>query len=79
MIAVRLRGQRIDSVLAIVRELRDLGYEQGSDFDFAYTPEKLDYNLAKAGEVLSPRQTVFNFYDEQLSSWFILKYVNSIK
>ena len=79
MIAVRLAGQRIDSVLAIVRELRDLGYKQGLDFDFAYTPEKLDYNLSTAGEVLNPRQTVFNFYDEQLSSWFILKYADSIK
>ena len=78
MIEVRLTGQRIDSILAIVRDLRAQGYQQGLDFDFAYTPEKLDYNLAKAGEVLSPRQTVFNFYDEQLSSWFILKYADFV-
>jgi hypothetical protein len=78
MIAVRLTGQRIDSILAIVRDLRAQGYQQGLDFDFAYTPEKLDYNLATVGEVLSPRQTVFNFYDEQLSSWFILKYADFV-
>jgi hypothetical protein len=78
MIEVRLTGQRIDSILAIVRDLRAQGYQQGLDFDFAYTPEKLDYNLATAGGVLSPRQTVFNFYDEQLSSWFILKYADFV-
>ena len=79
MIDIALTNLRVDTVLSIVRDLRQLGYTQGLDFDFAYSPERLDYNLATIGEVLEKRKTVFSFYDEKLSSWFCLKYSNYIK
>ena len=79
MIDIRLTGFRIDTVLAIVRELRQAGLVQGHDFDFAYSPERLDYNLATVGEVLAKRQTVFSFYDESLASWFGIKYAEYTK
>ena len=79
MIDIRLTGLRIDTVLAIVRELRQAGLVQGHDFDFAYSPERLDYNLATVGEVLAKRQTVFSFYDESLASWFGIKYAEYTK
>ena len=74
MIDIILTDLRIDTVLDIVRDLRRGGLEQGIDFDFAYSPERLDYNLATVGEVLAKRKTVFSFYDDSLASWFAIKY-----
>jgi hypothetical protein len=79
MINIELTGTKIDTILGIVRELRQAGLVQGHDFDFAYTPERLDYNLASVGEVLAKRQTVFSFYDDGLASWFGIKYAEYIK
>ena len=79
MIDIRLTGVRIDTILGIVRDLRQAGLVQGRDFDFAYTPERLDYNLASVGEVLAKRQTVFSFYNDSLASWFGIKYAEYIK
>ncbi len=76
MIDIQLTGTGIDTILGIVRELRQAGLVQGQDFDFAYTPERLDYNLASVGEVLAKRQTVFSFYDDGLASWFGIKYAD---
>jgi hypothetical protein len=76
MINIELTGTKIDTILGIVRELRQAGLVQGQDFDFAYTPERLDYNLASVGEVLAKRQTVFSFYDDGLASWFGIKYAD---
>ena len=79
MIDIILTNVKIDNILAIVRELRQLGIVQGEDFDFAYTPERLDYNLASVGEILSMRKTTFSFYDESLASWFGIKYADYLK
>ena len=76
MINIELTGTKIDTILGIVRDLRQAGLVQGTDFDFAYTPERLDYNLASVGEVLTKRQTVFSFYDDGLASWFGIKYAD---
>ena len=78
MINIELTGTKIDTILGIVRELRQAELVQGRDFDFAYTPERLDYNLATIGEVLAKRQTVFSFYDESLASWFGIKYADYV-
>lgn len=75
MTQVELVSIRIDRVLEIVHELRQEGLVQGQDFDFAYSPERLNYNLAYIGEVLDQRHTVFSFYNDSLASWFALKYV----
>jgi len=72
-----MTGNSIENILGIVRELRQAGLVQGRDFDFAYTPERLDYNLASVGDVLARRQTEFTFYTENLASWFVLKYVTT--
>jgi hypothetical protein len=53
----------------IVRELRSQGYQQGVDFDFAYHQSRWD---DMTGEV--PKHTKFTFYNNVLSSWFLLKY-----
>ena len=79
MINIELTGTKIDTILGIVRDLRQAGLVQGTDFDFAYTLERLDYNLASVGEVLAKRQTVFSFYNDSLASWFGIKYAEYIK
>ncbi len=59
-------------IMAVVRDLRDKGLEQGLDFDFAYTPERIEL----FGTNNYHRFTTFTFYNEKWSSWFILKYSN---
>ena len=53
----------------IVRELRSQGYQQGVEFDFAFHQSRWD---EMTGDI--PRHTVFTFYNNNLSSWFALKY-----
>ncbi|NDG30595.1 hypothetical protein EB118_11060 [bacterium] len=57
-------------IMVIVRDLRDQGLEQGQDFDFSYTPERMEL----FGTNNYHRFTTFTFYNEKWSSWFILKY-----
>ena len=59
-------------IMAVVRDLRDQGLEQGLDFDFAFTPERMEL----FGTNNYHRFTTFTFYNEKWSSWFILKYSN---
>ncbi len=61
----------VDETLAIVRELKDRGYVQGTDFDFTYYPPEFD-NIS--GHAVYNRYVVFTFYKEELASWFSLIY-----
>ena len=58
-----------NQVMDIVRELRQQGMVQGQDFDFAYHQRKWDEIV---GEI--PKHTDFVFYNDQLATWFQLKY-----
>jgi hypothetical protein len=58
-------------VIDIVQELRSAGLQQGHDFDFAYYKERWD-NFSH--EPVVEQHTVFSFYQEELASWFTLKY-----
>ncbi len=60
-------------VMEIVKELRQQGYVQGTDFDFAFSPAKYNND---GWEAVSPRQTVFTFYKEKYATLFALKYGN---
>lgn len=62
-------------IMDIVRSLRNMGCEQGLDFDFAYTPEKFE----TFGTDNYHRFTVFTFYNEKYATWFTLKYSNYLK
>ena len=53
----------------IVRALREQGYIQGKDFDFAYHQSKWDEMI---GEI--PTHTVFKFYEDKYATLFALKY-----
>lgn len=69
MTEVVLYHEKPMSIMAIVAEMREYGYKQRVDFDFAYYPGQ------EIGGDLIPRHTVFQFYTDSLASWFALKYV----
>ena len=69
MITVNLKRIDVNRVMDIVRELRDMGWIQGRDFDFAYNQSRWDEMI---GEI--PKQTMFTFYNEKYASFFLLKY-----
>jgi hypothetical protein len=64
-------GLELDQVLGIVRQLRDEGYRQGTDFDFTYNPPIMS---SMSYETLRERHTVFHFYNPELATLFALKY-----
>lgn len=69
MITVELVGIGIGDVLDLVQSLRQEGYLQELDFDFAYYPEEFDgFTHGRR------KRTEFRFYNEQLGLLFKLKY-----
>lgn len=71
MINVKVYDKEPYEIMEIVRELRQLGLAQGTDFDFNYNKPIFDQNTY---QLVTKRCTVFTFYKEELASWFILKY-----
>ncbi len=68
---IKLLNHNASQVIAIVHEIRDQGYVQGQDFDFAYSPERYD-NFSH--EPVMRSHAVFTFYEDSLASWFAIKY-----
>ena len=71
MIEVNIMYTQPTAVLEIVQELRSIGLKQGQDFDFAYYKEVWD---GFSSEPIREHHTVFTFYQEELATWFTLKY-----
>jgi hypothetical protein len=61
------------AILEIVHELREQGYEQYKDFNFAYHASTMD---TFGYEAPTRRFTVFTFYTEKYATLFSLKYAN---
>lgn len=55
----------------IVNQLRNQGYTQGKDFDFAYHQARYDNDGWSA---VTPKSANFTFYNDLLATWFTLKY-----
>ena len=71
MIEVKLMDKFPNEIMDIVRELRQRGYKQGVDFDFAYhKPVYSDWS----GDAEYNRFTVFTFHTEELATYFMLRY-----
>jgi hypothetical protein len=68
MTEVTIFHEKPMSIMAIVSEMREHGYIQKRDFDFAYYPAVFN------SETQTPRHTVFTFYVDSVASWFALKY-----
>lgn len=71
MIEVRIIDKKVNDIIDLVKEIKELGHIQGKDFDFEYHPPKYD-DLSM--EVVYNRVTVFKFYKEELATWFSLRY-----
>ncbi len=72
MIEVKLVDSMPNEVMDIVRQLRQQGYVQGTDFDWEYhKPEYNDWS----GDAVYNRYTMFTFYKEELATWFSLRYL----
>ena len=61
----------VTRVLNIVTELRQIGWVQGVDFDFAYYNEKWD---DFSSEPIVEQHTVFTFYNDSNASYFMLRW-----
>lgn len=57
-------------ISAVVKELSALGYIVGKDFDFAFSTARYDYSNLR----YTPRKTVFKFHNEELASWFVMRW-----
>lgn len=66
---VEIFHDNVGYILDIVKELRDKGYVQGSDFDFAFIPVEIDNSNY---QIIKEKHTVFMFYKEELATWFTL-------
>jgi len=62
---------RSDRTLALVRALREEGYIQGVDFDFAHQIPRWDYF---SDEPVEKPYTIFTFYNSHVAFIFQLKY-----
>ena len=71
MISVSIENLTVHETMEIVYDLRNQGYVQSVDFDFAYYPEVID-NFC--GEPLRTKHAVFVFYVEKYATLFALKY-----
>ena len=68
MIKLQVVGITLSQVFDKLAYLRDQGYKQGVDFDFAYHPSYWD-NFTGDDIKL---HTDFFFYDECIATWFML-------
>jgi hypothetical protein len=71
MIQVKVMNVAVDGMLKIVYDLKQQGYAANRDFEFAYYPVKHDYLSGDREESF----VIFTFENEQLATWFSLKYV----
>ena len=68
-IEVKLFGYNVGQILEVVKELKSMGYQQQTDFNFRWHPP---VNVFFANE--SPGYATFTFYNEEIAIWFKLKY-----
>lgn len=71
MTKITIKDLSPSQTMDIVRDLRKMGYVQGTDFDFSYHKPEIVLN-EDAG--VYNRYTVFTFYIEKLATWFSLRY-----
>lgn len=71
MIKIKMYDLGANAALDIVHELRSMDFVINRDFDFEYVPSVWD-NFSI--EPPNRQHIVFTFYNENLASWFRLKY-----
>ena len=71
MIEVVLKNLSANHIMNIVEEMKQHNFRAGNQFDFEYHAS--NYNEF-SGDASYNRYTIFRFYNEELASWFALKY-----
>lgn len=71
MVEIKLNDIDIQKLLAIIEELREMGWTSGVDFDFAYYKPSYD-NFSH--EAVIQRHVIFTFYKESNASYFMLRW-----
>lgn len=69
---VRIIDIMPNEAMDIVRELRKMGYVQGTDFDFEYHKPEI---IVDDYEGVYNRFTMFRFYKDEIATWFSLRYL----
>jgi len=70
---IRLNGKKAGEILDMVKEMRDYGWKQGIDFDFAF--HNSHWDAMTGGE---ESFTNFTFHNEKLATMFILKWASNV-
>lgn len=70
MKTIEIKEKTAGEILDIVKELRNEGYVQGTDFDFAYRPPEYDFMNGHT----EGKKTTFTFYNDKLATWFVLRW-----
>ena len=73
MIQVKLLNKSAAEIMLIIKEMANDGIVQVRDFDFAYHPARYK---SDGWENISPKHTIFAFYNEQMATFFTLKYAH---
>ncbi len=71
MVELKLNDIDIHKLLSIIEELREMGWKNGVDFDFAYYKPSYD-NFSY--EAVTQRHVIFTFYNESNASYFMLRW-----
>lgn len=71
MIEVRIDDIDALGAMRIVQELRDMGWQQGQEFDFSYHHTRRD---SYSYEIMDPMHVTFFFYREEYATMFMLKW-----
>ena len=72
MIEVRIDDIDALGAMRIVQELRDMGWQQGQEFDFSYHHTRRD---SYSYEIMDPMHAIFFFYRSDYATMFALKYL----
>jgi len=68
MKSVTVPGKSANEIIEIVHQMKAYGWTDGVDFDW-------HFRKAESFDELPHRHTVFNFYKEEYSTYFVLRWL----
>lgn len=71
MTEIKILHKSANEIMEMVKEVRAIGLVQGKDFDFAFHQASWSEFTFEA---VTPKHTIFKFYDEKWATLFSLKW-----
>lgn len=71
MTEIKILHKSANEIMEIVKEVRAMGLVQGKDFNFAFYQATWNDSTFEA---VSPKHTIFTFYEERWATLFSLKW-----